>query len=377
MKMGWFAMAALPLLAATGAPGQDPSAQETTAPKGKLVRVNDGRKGDEKFDKDAWRKRLASQDLEERERAFGEIAALARHNDEARKAIEEWSKSTSDGDLAWTSRLLLRDLDRMPWRNLRSHDPFGGGMGMDFDFDDFARRFDDLDSMFGDLRSQWDDMLHSLPAPSGGSKSTSRSMSLQVGPNGVTCDVTEKEDGKDPQTKHYTAGSIDELLQAHPELGDQLGGGAQFRMFGGVPHGNFQVFPRNGTGPRILQFGTPDRADEDGEPPTDRLGIYCSEVAKDRASALGLDAGVGLTVESVQPGTIASLLGLRHGDVVIEVNGATVHGADDVKKALKDRAANADVSVVVAGGDGHKRTLNWRPKAEGAKDSKTSGARNL
>ena len=125
MKMGWFAMAALPLLAATGAPGQDPSAQETTAPKGKLVRVKDARKGDEKFDKDAWKKRLASQDLEERERAFGEIAALARHNDEARKAIEEWSKSTSDGDLAWTSRLLLRDIDRSPWRNLRGRGPFG------------------------------------------------------------------------------------------------------------------------------------------------------------------------------------------------------------------------------------------------------------
>jgi len=380
MKMHWFAMTALPLLAAPGILGPQQSAP---FPKGRLTRVADADqdKKEDRFDRESWRKRLAAADLDERARAFDELAGLAGRNADARKALEEWSKDGSE--LAWTSRLLLREVDRSPWHAFGPRGLSGmRGMGQGFDFDDFARRFDDLDSMFGDLRSQWGDMLGSLPAPAAGSKSSSQSMSLQVGPDGVTCEVTENVDGK--EHKHtYTAGSIDELLEAHPELREHLGG-TGFQVFG-LPRGGVQSFPRGLTrvAPRMGSgdadpFGA--NGDANGEPPTDRLGIQCREVAKERATELGLDGGVGLSVESVLPGSIASLLGLRRGDVVIEVNGATVHGTEDVKKALHDRAANAEVSVVVVGGDGHKRTLSWRPRASGDKSEKAetkSGSRNL
>jgi PDZ domain len=397
MKMHGLAMAALPLLAIAGMSGpqkgsgsaQDATGPDAHSPKGKLTRVMDGDKDkDDRFDRDAWRKRLATADLEDRVRAFDELAALAGRSDDARKALEEWSKDGKDAQLAWTSRLLLREIDKNPWRSLRPGFRGRGGMGgmggMDpsFDFDDFARRFDDLDSMFGDLRSQWGDMLRAMPAPSAGS-SSSKSMSLQVGPDGVTCEVTENVGGKEEKHK-YTASSVDELLQAHPELRDSLGG-TGFQVYG-LPRGSLQFFPRrgpSGRAPLVLRGdGQPLEVggDDTAEPPTDKLGIQCRAVTKDRAGELGLDAGVGLSVEDVVPGTIASLLGLRNGDVVIEVNGVTIHGTDDVKKALHDRAANADVSVVVVGQGGQKRTLTWKPKPAGDTSDKAeakSGSRNL
>src|SRR5258707_11747466 len=373
MKMHGIALTALPLLAALGVPGpqksggtvQDPTTQGASPSKGRLTRVLDADddKKDARFDREAWKKRLGAADFDERVRAFDELVGIAGRNGEARKALEAWSKDGQDSELAWTSRLLLREVDRSPWHAFGPRGLLGrGGMGGNFDFDDFAGRFDGLDSMFGDLRWQWGDMLGSLPKPTTGSKSSSQSMSLQVGPDGVTCEITENVDGKE-QKHTYTAGSVDELLEAHPELRDPLGG-TGIRVFG-RPGGSVRILPRtlNGLSPRISRgdtdpFGVDDG--ENGEPPTDRLGIQCRVVAKDRASELGLDAGVGLSVEEVMPGTIASLLGLRRGDVVVEVDGATIHGTEDVQKALHDRAANADVSVVVVGSDGHKRTLNWR-----------------
>lgn len=387
MKMTWVAATVLPLLAAGAISAQKSDAHSS---KGKLERVTDRDKDkdtEDRFDQDAWRKRLSASDLEERVRAFDELAALAGRNDEARKALEAWSKDDKDSQLAWTSRLLLRELDKSPWRTLRPRlGGFGGHGGMDpnFDFDDFARRFDDLDSMFGDLRSQWGDMLRSMPTPSTGGSSSSHSMSLRVGPDGVTCDVTEDVDGQPKVTHHYTAGSMDELLQAHPELRESLGG-TRFQVFG-FPGGGVNVIPRrglSGTSPRLRlgdEMPLERRGDDSGGPPTDRLGIQCRGVSKDRASELGIDSGVGLSVEDVVPGTIASLLGLRRGDVVVEVNGVTIHGTDDVKKTLHDRGANAEVSVVVVGEGGQKRSLTWKPKPAAEKSEKgesKSGSRSL
>lgn len=372
MKTRWLAMAALPLLAAPGFTGDKKSGDEakesTAASRGRLARVADGRKIDERFDRDAWRKRLSASDLADREQACEELGDLARRDGEAREALVEWSKDEHDRDLAWTSRMLLREVNRDLLPPLRSWNHRGGHGGQDwlgtgFDFDDFSRRFHDLDSLFGDLRAEWSQILGTLPAPSSSSStSSSKSMTLKVEPDEVTCTVTENVDGKE-ETRSYTAKSMDELLEAHPELREHLGG-TQFRFFPGMSQGRWRVqhpdafaipAPRAGAlEPRGLKV--------DGGPPQDRLGIYCGDLDQERASELGLEAGVGLSVVEVQPGTIAGLLGLRPGDVVIEVDGRTVHGTEDVRRALKDRSPEAAVSVLVAGENGERRTLTWKPK---------------
>jgi hypothetical protein len=389
MKIGWLAMAALPVLATSWSWGQERSegaGQDPAAPKGRLTRVMDerhpdGKRGDgERFDRDAWRKKLAASDLEERERAFDRLSDLARQDEEAREALKEWSKNGQDPELAWTSRMLLREVGRTPWRVQRQG--LGSGqswLGPNFDLDDFGHRFDDLSSMFGDLQSQWQDMLSELPTPSSGSNSSSERLSLKVEPGGVSCKIQSTVDGKE-ETRTYEAKTMDELLDAHPELRDKLGNRTrfQFQGFGGpghvfIPRGNLLRLA-----PHLDIFGHGDEPMTPGEPRTDRLGILCDEIGKDRAAEMGLEPGVGLRVQDVQPGTIASLLGLRKDDVVVEVNGATVHQSGDVKKALKERAADADVAVVVVAPDGHRRTLTWKPKpAADKKTERKSESRDL
>jgi serine protease Do len=119
-------------------------------------------------------------------------------------------------------------------------------------------------------------------------------------------------------------------------------------------------------------FRLDDGTDTDGNPRTDRLGISCSQVSKDRAEELGLESGVGLEVMDVAPGSIAGVLGLRQGDVVTEINGTTIRSADDVKKVLADRAKDGEVAVVVQGEDGDRRTLTWKPKAADKKSADAS-----
>lgn len=394
MKTRWLVMGlvmvALPGLAVPLAWGQPEGSQERST--GKLTRVtppSPAPKSSADFDRDAWRKKITAGDLEEREAAFDRLSGLARHDPAAREALEAWSRDESDTGLAWTSRLILREVDRGPqgWIQGGSQpgwDLFGHG----FDFDGFSQRFDDLDSLFGDLRSQWDGMLQHLPSPSAEGKvgtGSAESMTLQSGPDGVTCKIIEKVDGEE-KTREYSAKTMEELLDANPELRQKLGSGGS--MVWTFPNGrNRMLIPRVGGlegGLRILPRGfrgelsLENDAQEKGvDPRTDRLGIYCAPLDASTAAELGLAPGEGLRVQNIQPGTIASILGLRTGDVVIGINGATIRSAEDVKKVLAGRAEGSEVSVVVVGAEG-RRTLTWKPAAKkpDAPESK-SGSRNL
>jgi hypothetical protein len=397
MKKQWMVLAVLPIVAATAmAAGM----QESKHAGLKRVVVDDARDDHEAFDAAAWKKKLAANDLAQREKAFEELADLARRDPDARRAVESWADD-KDGELAWTSRLLRREIERSsdPFhRGPGNGGPGNGGSGNGgsgnrgqlygwqpgpnfggFDWDDFSRRFDDLDSMFGDLREEWGNMLRNMPSTSGNAKSSTKSFSLETGKDGVTCKVTEEVDGK--KVEHtYEAKSMEELLDAHPELRDNLGG-ARFRWFQGSPGGGMLLTPHEGgvtvippRGSRLFRLD--DGTDADGNPRTDRLGISCGQVAKDRAKDLGIDAGVGLEVMDVAPGSIASLLGLRAGDIVTEINGTTIRSADDVKKVLADRAKDGEVAVVVLGQDGDRRTMSWKPTASDAPEKsleKSSG----
>jgi len=145
------------------------------------------------------------------------------------------------------------------------------------------------------------------------------------------------------------------------------------------------IQPRGGLGaiPRtdgLRSFHMDDGMDAEGNPRTDRLGIACSQLSTERAYELGLDAGAGLEIMDVVPGSIASILGLRSGDVVTEINGTAIRSADDVKKVLADRSKDGEVAVAVVGEGGDRRTMTWKPKASDAAEKpsgKKRGSRDL
>jgi S1-C subfamily serine protease len=90
------------------------------------------------------------------------------------------------------------------------------------------------------------------------------------------------------------------------------------------------------------------------------LGIACTPVGADLRAKLGLQEDVGLVVDSVVEGTIASRIGLRAGDVVVELSGRSIRKREDVAEVLAERRAGEDLQVVIVDKDGKRRTLTHR-----------------
>jgi hypothetical protein len=384
MTTNWMAIVGAPALVAplVLCTSTGNTADSNAATKNGLVRVNTQTPAT--FDADAWKERLRANDLEAREHDFERLIGEARDNDAARKQLEAWAHDDSDANLAWTSRLALRELGSssgspfsamphgsqqgMPWNDLRSR------------MDDLQSRFGGLDSMFEDLQREMDQAFQGMPMPGqfqpgqpqpgqmqpgqgGFSNMQSKSYSMQVDPDGVKVEVSQDVNGK-KETQTYTAKSLDELYAAHPELKDQLGVHVDVPTPGGLGRMTPQATP----------FGSWHGLRQDDDRPAiplnpgamrkDVLGVRVSTPTDQDRSSAKLDAGVGLKVESVQPGTIASRIGVQPGDLVVDINGHAVKSVDDVRSTLGARKDGEDVAVTVVDDQGQKRVLTWRASSE-------------
>jgi len=366
-----------------GSAAQNPQGQNPKAPRGSARRAAN-------FDAVLWRERLQQKDLESRERNFDSLVGEAADNEAAWRKIEGWARDDSNPDLAWTSRLLLREIAH------RGHDGglqrldtrgFGGAPFGDLRsrFEDLEQRFGGIDSMFDDLQREFDRLgagpLPGLPrgganspgtpgSPGTSARSQSQSYSMQITPDGVKVEVSEDVNGK-RETKTYTAKDQDELYTAHPELRDQFG--ARVQIFGNrsSPFSNRQdnLFgaPRAPSGSRgDSTWNRPARPLQSGVR-TDILGVMIQPPSAEDVAARKLDAGVGLKVESIEPDTLAQKIGVMKGDVIVELNGRVLRSAEDVRDALGARHDDEDVTVTVVDVSGKRRTLTWRAGArEGA-----------
>ncbi|MGB1503337.1 MAG: PDZ domain-containing protein, partial [Ilumatobacteraceae bacterium] len=63
------------------------------------------------------------------------------------------------------------------------------------------------------------------------------------------------------------------------------------------------------------------------------------------------DGGVGAVIRDVNVGTPADAAGLRAGDIVIAVDGATVEGAAGLIAAIRDLEPGDSVQITVQRGD--------------------------
>ncbi len=310
------------------------------------------------FKVDEWRAKLGSADLDQRERDFDALVERAKRDSSVRAEIDKWARE-GDTELAWTARLLLRDVDRRGAIGPRAllgpgfpggQFPGAGGAdpwqqffdGMDRDFPNF---------FFGDPQSGL-----SIVPPSGGSTqshSSSQSFQMNSGPDGVTVTITEDENGE--QKKHeYKAESIDKLLQEHPELRDKIGvqgfGGGlslgtdplRLRVFGGASDDPFD-----------RQSSTPPR--------TDVLGVTVRTLPTSEAKQYGLETGTGLVVERVERGSIAAALGIQRGHVLVEMNGRKLAAAKDITDELCQRPKDGEIKVELIDRWGQHRTRTWQP----------------
>jgi hypothetical protein len=364
MKFAWITLGILPAFA----PAAPIARQNPPQTWQRLERVGqDDARSDARFDVHEWSRKLGTDDLDERERAYQDVVDLAVHDDAARAALETWAKDTSNPGLAWTARLALREVERRPGTHLRALKSFGGGAMDDMRnrFQELERRFGGLDSLFGDLQRDFDRMFQGAP-PGATRHSRAESYRMRVTPEGVEIEIDEDVDGQ-RKTRSYKGGSIEEILQANPELRERIGDGPNVRFFGLQDPFELHVRPRQGWNatPPVPEPDA-DRWSQPAKPlgkpdavRTDILGVQYTTPTDELRTKLGLDEGVGIEVERTEPRTIASALGLQPGDVVIALNGRTLKGRDDVVSALRDRQPGEPVRLEVVDPQGKRHTLTW------------------
>ena len=312
------------------------------------------RSSNDTFAADAWEQRLTDPDLDRRLGAFEELSRRASREPGAREQLEAWAAGGS-GELAWTARLLLRELESRG--HSRRHAPFGGDL-----FDDLfggqgpGSGFRDLHMHFGDPFAELEERMRELernfgrsfgpgagappffgPPQGGGApgmRSSGRSVNVEVQPDGVRVRIREMRDGEE-HVEEYEADSIEALLEQHPELEGSIGSMRTQR-----------VDPRQ-SAPRRGALGAQ----------RPMLGIEFTPLDPERAVELGVEAGVGLEVRSVLPGSLAERLGLVAGDVVIELAGRPLRDAADVRAALASQLEGSATTAKAIGADGTTREL--------------------
>ena len=323
-------------------------------------------------------RQLGSETFRERQQAEKALKQMgADALPELRKAAEE----SKDPEVQWRARRLIRQIEEGRDAGLAPRDAGAAPQAEDRDTrvlrrgsrpafpgvpEDVQRRFDDLfqsleqefgmdiprarffdDSFFKDLQQQMDDMQQQMQkAPFG----EGRSMSMQMGPDGVRVEVKTKNDKGEEETKVYEAPDLQTFRDKYPGVldGGGLGGGFTFTLPNGGFRGLAPSFPQvRGLAPRAIAPDALQRGPMDVPPPAHkRLGVTVrNEVSQDLLEHLGLDGA--LCVDGVQPGTLAEALSLRAGDLVVRIAGKAIASTLDVQEALGSVDAGADVEVVV------------------------------
>jgi hypothetical protein len=276
------------------------------------------------FQASEWRERLSQRDLNAREQSYAELLELARKDARIADEVRAWSRGQDE--LAWSARLLLRELDRRGARGaFRTFRTDGWGDMQER----MHERMQDLQQRMERLREDVERDFGRAFEREGPMTRQQRQVETRQDPNGARVEVRTRTGNGPEEVKVYEGRTLDEIYQAHPELEaenalkDQL-----------APPSRMPMVPDR----RVLQ------------PMQQRsvLGVMCQP--KDG----------GLQIEEVVDGSIAAQVGLRAGDVLLELNGTPVPSREEVARVLQDRRPGEDLVIVIQDANGKRRTLTHR-----------------
>jgi len=314
------------------------------------------------FDRAKWTDRLTQPDLELREKSYEGLLRRARIDPLARAFLEELARDPDGGELAWTARLALRELGRAsfplfaPGGGALSLDPLGG--------DPFQRMQEMMSQLFEN------DQLGLVPLRAqrlgGSSGSASRGMRVEQGPDGARIHITELVDGEE-STRTYEGQSLEQILRENPELQRDLNG-LQLHVAPGSPLDlRLDLGGRLGAGP-AREPGVPLLPQQLSRPRLlDRLGVIVAPVPEARARELGLE-NVGLLVETTLPETFASLMGVKAGDVLLQLQGEPLRTGADIERLMRGHRADEPVTLTWLDSLGQRMQRTWpqpEPPPEG------------
>jgi serine protease Do len=93
--------------------------------------------------------------------------------------------------------------------------------------------------------------------------------------------------------------------------------------------------------------------DDGGQPALvqDSLGMSVRELNKEVAAKLGIKEQKGVVVTELKPGSAAEQAGISKGDIIREINGATISSIDDYEKAVSQHKKGGMMRLLLRRGD--------------------------
>jgi serine protease Do len=139
----------------------------------------------------------------------------------------------------------------------------------------------------------------------------------------------------------------EDFIQTDAAINPGNSGGALIDLRGNLIGINTAILSGGGEGgnegigfaiPINMARNVMDQIVEHGKVIRGYLGVSIQDVDPDMAKAFGLPHGGGALIGDVSPETPAAKAGLQHGDIVQELNGQTVNGADDLSVRVSQMA---------------------------------------
>ena len=170
------------------------------------------------------------------------------------------------------------------------------------------------------------------------------------------------------------------FIQTDVAINPGNSGGPLFNLDGEVIGINSQIFTRSG-GFMGLSFAIPinvamdvaDQLREDGQVRRGWLGVMIQPVSRDLAESFGMEGPSGALIADLDPEGPAARDGLQAGDVILEVDGSSVHDSSTLPRLIGRAAPGSEVELELMR-DGERRQLtitvgDW-PDAERATASR-------
>jgi serine protease Do len=165
------------------------------------------------------------------------------------------------------------------------------------------------------------------------------------------------------QGRDIGAGPYDDFLQIDAAVNRGNSGGPTFDLSGRVVGVNTAIYSPSG-GNIGIAFAIPAttvkvvvaQLKEKGHVERGFIGVQVQPVTKEIADSLGMKDAQGALVASIQPGSPAARAGLKPGDVITLINGASIKDARDLARQVAAIAPNVSVKVEFLR-DGKQQTL--------------------
>lgn len=95
------------------------------------------------------------------------------------------------------------------------------------------------------------------------------------------------------------------------------------------------------------RLGEDQEENDESHPKPSKLGVAVRSLTPDMADRLGVQAGRGVVVTDVKPGSFADDVGLARGDVILEINKQPVNNEEDLSRIQSSLKSGQDIVFLV------------------------------